>query len=130
LISQADGPQRTRENDLVSSSVQKNLCRQQLSFFNATETMKLRSGSNPKRIYLNYDMHFWLRGIGGIFRRGRNVYGLGFDQAETAGRAVPGFRAVVNSQDRESALGLAVQATRLGHGRRDDRMALLFTAMA
>ena len=50
-------------NDLVSSSVQKICVANNFLFFNATETMKQRSGSNPERFYWNYDMHFSFEGL-------------------------------------------------------------------
>ena len=50
-------------NDLVSSSVQKICAANNFLFFNATETMKQRSRSNPERFYWNYDMHFSFEGL-------------------------------------------------------------------
>jgi hypothetical protein len=50
-------------NDLVSSSVQKICAANNFLFFNATETMKQRSGSHPERFYWNYDMHFSFEGL-------------------------------------------------------------------
>jgi hypothetical protein len=50
-------------NDLVSSSVQKMCIANNFRFFNATERMKQRAGSDPERFYWNYDMHFSFEGL-------------------------------------------------------------------
>ena len=50
-------------NDLVSSSVQKMCIANNFGFFNATQTMKQRAGSDPERFYWNYDMHFSFEGL-------------------------------------------------------------------
>lgn len=51
-------------NDLVSSSVQKICLANGFRFFNATEALKLRSGSRPERFYWGgNDMHFSHEGL-------------------------------------------------------------------
>ena len=51
-------------NDLVSSSVQKMSAANGFHFFNATETMKQRAGSNPEEFYWKVgDMHYSFRGL-------------------------------------------------------------------
>jgi hypothetical protein len=51
-------------NDLVSSSVQKMCVANDFLFFNATETLKQRSGSHPENFYgREDDMHFSFKGL-------------------------------------------------------------------
>jgi hypothetical protein len=51
-------------NDLVSSSVQKVCAANKFLFFNATETMRQRAGSDPKKFYWKEgDMHFSFEGL-------------------------------------------------------------------
>src|SRR4051812_9363046 len=50
-------------NDLVSSSVQKICIANNFLFFNASETMKQRAGSDPERFYWKHDMHFSFEGL-------------------------------------------------------------------
>jgi hypothetical protein len=51
-------------NDLVSSSVQKMCAANGFLFFNATETMKQRAGSNPEEFYWTLgDMHYSFEGL-------------------------------------------------------------------
>ncbi|QWG20266.1 hypothetical protein KMZ68_10750 [Bradyrhizobium sediminis] len=50
-------------NDLVSSSVRQTSLANHFLYFNATETLKQRSGSHPEALYWKYDMHFSFEGL-------------------------------------------------------------------
>jgi hypothetical protein len=51
-------------NDLVSSSVQKICAANNFRFFNATETLKQRFGSQPEKFYWkDGDMHYDFKGL-------------------------------------------------------------------